>query len=107
MAEVDRLAALAEQRCVPLGPERAGAVRGSNGRPVTEAVTDRKLTTQAALTQEQALQTWATHSVREVRRQMIPSSTRPGRSPGWIGSYWSSDRPGPARPTRPPERSPC
>lgn len=67
VAEVDRLAALAEQRCVPLGPERAGAVRGSNGRPVTEAVTDRKLTTQAALTQEQALQTWATHSVREVR----------------------------------------
>ncbi len=67
VAEVDRLAVLADQRCVSLGPERGGTVRSSDGRPVTEAVTDRKLTTAAALTQEQALQTWATHSVREVR----------------------------------------
>src|SRR5690606_19494890 len=61
VAEVDRLAALAEQRCVALGPERGSAVRRrADGRPVSEAVTDRRLTTPALLTQEQALQTWAT-----------------------------------------------
>ncbi len=67
VAEVDRLAALAEQRCVPLGPERGAAVRRrAEGRPVSEAVTDRRLTTPALLTQEQALQTWATRTTRAV-----------------------------------------
>jgi len=67
VAEVDRLAVLAEQRCVPLGPERGAAVRRrADGRPVSEAVTDRRLTTTALLTQEQALQTWATRTTRTV-----------------------------------------
>ncbi len=68
VAEVDRLAALAEQRCVTLGPEREStARRRSDGRPVSEAVTDRKLTTPALLTQEQALQTWATRTTRQLQ----------------------------------------
>jgi conjugative relaxase-like TrwC/TraI family protein len=67
VAEVDRLAAFAEQQCVPLGPERDTAARcRADGRPVTEAVTDRRLTTPAVLTQEQALQTWATRTSRPV-----------------------------------------
>jgi conjugative relaxase-like TrwC/TraI family protein len=67
VAEVDRLAALAEQRCVALGPERGSAVRRrADGRPVSEAVTDRRLTTPALLSQEQALQTWATRTTRAV-----------------------------------------
>lgn len=67
VAEIDRLAALAEQRCLVLGPDRDSAVRCRvDGRPVTEAVTDRRLTTPVALSQEQALQTWATRTTRAV-----------------------------------------
>jgi hypothetical protein len=67
VAEIDRLAALAEQRCLALGPDRDPVVRRrADGRPVTEAVTDRRLTTPAALSQEQALQTWATRTTRAV-----------------------------------------
>lgn len=67
VAEVDRLAALAEHQCVPLGPERGSTVRRrADGRPVNEAVTDRQLSTPALLTQEQALQTWATRTTRAV-----------------------------------------
>lgn len=67
VAEVDRLVALAEQRCTALGPERHDTTRHrADGRPVTEAVTDRRLTTPALLAQEQALQTWATRTTRAV-----------------------------------------
>ncbi len=74
--EVDRLAALAEQRCVPLGPEPHGASRRRlDGRPVAEAVTDRRLTTPAALTQEQNLQAWAATNVRPVASTADPQDT--------------------------------
>ena len=76
VAEVDRLAAVAEQRCVSLGPEPGGAPRRRrDGRPVTEAVTDRRLTTPAALTQEQNLQTWAAANVRPVASTADPQDT--------------------------------
>lgn len=76
IAEVDRLAALAEQLCVPLGPEPDGASRRRlDGQPVTEAVTDRRLTTPAALTQEQNLQAWAVANVRPVASTAEPQDT--------------------------------
>lgn len=57
---IDRLAASADAQCVPLGPPtEPGAPRRRDGRPVTEAVTDRRLTTQAVLDQETELQRWA------------------------------------------------
>lgn len=56
VAKVDQLATLAEQRCLGLGPERDTTPRRRrDGRPVTEAVTDRRLATPAVLIQEQAL----------------------------------------------------
>ncbi len=76
IAEVDRLAALADQQCVPLGPEPDGASRRRHdGRPVTEAVTDRRLTTPAALTQEHTLQAWAATNVRPVASTADPQHT--------------------------------
>ncbi|MEZ5350811.1 MAG: AAA family ATPase [Microthrixaceae bacterium] len=83
VAEVERLADITEQRCVALGPERGSAVRRrADGRPVSEAVTDRRLTTPALLIQEQALQTWATALRGRSRSRTIHSSTQHGRSPG-------------------------
>jgi conjugative relaxase-like TrwC/TraI family protein len=65
VTEVDRLAALAEERCVPLGPEPVDtARRRADGRPLTEHVTDRRFTTPAILRQEQGLQAWAAVSTR-------------------------------------------
>ena len=55
---IDRLAAVAEQRCLPLGPDHAGPVR-RDGRPLAEAITDRRLTTPAVLGQEEQLVAWA------------------------------------------------
>ncbi|MCO5318535.1 MAG: relaxase domain-containing protein [Microthrixaceae bacterium] len=73
VAEVERLADITEQRCVALGPERGSAVRRrADGRPVSEAVTDRRLTTPALLIQEQALQTWATRTTRAVEKSDDP-----------------------------------
>ncbi len=73
VTEIDRLAALAEQRCVALGPENdTGTRQRRDGRPVSEAVTDRRLTTPAALTHEQALQTWATKAARTVHASDDP-----------------------------------
>ena len=64
VAEIDRLAALAELRCTALAPERTDTTQHRNdGRPVTEHVTDRLFTTAAILRQEQNLQTWATNAV--------------------------------------------
>ncbi|QYG91000.1 relaxase domain-containing protein [Iamia sp. SCSIO 61187] len=60
---IDRLATSADTQCVPLGPPtEPGAPRRRDGRPVTEAVTDRRLTTRAVLDQETALQRWAAAS---------------------------------------------
>jgi conjugative relaxase-like TrwC/TraI family protein len=61
---IDALAARALDRCVELSPHRVDdAPRRRDGRPVTEAVTDRRLTTQAILDQERSIQRWATASV--------------------------------------------
>ena len=76
VAEVDRLAALAEQHCVPLGPDPdGGSRRHLDGRPVTEAVTDQRLTTPAVLTQEQHLQAWVSTNVRPVATSADPQET--------------------------------
>ncbi|MGI8793892.1 MAG: AAA family ATPase [Acidimicrobiales bacterium] len=73
VAEIDRLAALAEQRCMSLGLEHdTGIRRRQDGRPVTEGVTDRRLTTPAVLTQERALQAWATRAARAVQASDDP-----------------------------------
>jgi len=71
VAEIDRLAALAEARCVPLGPDRVGPCR-RDGRPITEAVTDRRLTTSVVLDQEIDLQRWATISIGPVEPSHDP-----------------------------------
>jgi conjugative relaxase-like TrwC/TraI family protein len=61
---IGRLAAAAEVRCVALGPPADGrAPRRRDGRPITEAVTDRRLTTQRVLDQEGALQRWAAATI--------------------------------------------
>jgi len=57
---VDELTALAAERCVELQPEEPDDVpRRRDGRPVTEHVTDRHLTTVAILDQETRLLAWA------------------------------------------------
>jgi conjugative relaxase-like TrwC/TraI family protein len=56
--EIDRLATLAEERCVEVGPTVDGPTR-TDGRPISEAVTDRLFTTSEALDQELELQRWA------------------------------------------------
>ncbi|MGH9176947.1 MAG: ATP-dependent DNA helicase, partial [Acidimicrobiales bacterium] len=57
---VEELTALAAGRCVELLPEApAGVARRRDGRPVSEAVTDRHLTTAAVLDQESRLLGWA------------------------------------------------
>ncbi len=54
---------LAASRCSHLAHESPSDVpRRSDGRPVTEAVTDRRLTTKAILDQETYIQQWATTS---------------------------------------------
>lgn len=56
---IDALAAAAEARCTGLGPERgAGIPCRRDGRPVSEAVTDRRLTTRHVLEQETELRDW-------------------------------------------------
>lgn len=65
--EIDRLTALAEQRCTAVGPERHDTRRHrADGRPITEHVTDRRFTTPAVLQQEQELQRWAASRARPV-----------------------------------------
>lgn len=67
VVEIDRLASLAEQKCVPLGPNHGDTTsRRSDGRPVTEHVTDRRFTLPRVLRQERELQTWAAASVEPV-----------------------------------------
>lgn len=69
VAEVDRLAALAEARCVPLGPAADGTVQQRrDGRPITEHATERLLTTSRVLDEERALLAWAAKQVRPTPR---------------------------------------
>jgi len=69
VAEIDRLAALAEARCVPLGPVPDGTIQQRrDGRPITEHVTERLLTTPRVLDEERALLAWAAKQVRPPRR---------------------------------------
>ena len=57
---VDELAERARQRCVELHPQaRKGAARRRDGRPVTEHVVERRLSTPAMLEQEARLLRWA------------------------------------------------
>lgn len=66
-ALVDELADLAVERCLPLGPKPSAAERRRrDGRPISEAVTDRRLTTRAVWDQEQTLIDWARSSVSAV-----------------------------------------
>ena len=58
VVEIDRLAHLAIDRCVALGPEQNGLVR-VDGRPLSEAVTDRHFTTPKVLDEEHGLRMWA------------------------------------------------
>jgi conjugative relaxase-like TrwC/TraI family protein len=61
---VDELAAEAAGQCLGLHPPDRGAVaRRVDGRPVSEHVTDRRLTTRVILDQEAALLRWAHHAV--------------------------------------------
>ncbi|HVM06544.1 MAG TPA: MobF family relaxase [Acidimicrobiales bacterium] len=60
VALVEELTALAAGQCVELQPEApAGVPRRRDGRPVSEAVTERHLTTTAVLDQETCLLGWA------------------------------------------------
>ncbi|HUP68361.1 MAG TPA: MobF family relaxase [Acidimicrobiales bacterium] len=61
---VDGLAQRALERCVELHPPAtAGVARRRDGRPITEHVVDRKLTTTAVLDQEDRLLRWARANV--------------------------------------------
>lgn len=74
--EIDRLAQIAEQHCIALGPERDGTGRRrADGRPVTEHVTDRRFTTPAILRQEHDLRRWAARSVGAVRSAVDPQTS--------------------------------
>lgn len=76
VVEIDRLASLAEQRCVPLGPDHDDTTRRRrDGRPVTEHVTDRRLTLPRVLRQEYDLQTWAAASIEPVASTPDPQRT--------------------------------
>ena len=78
VAEIDRLAALAEARCVSLGPAPDGTVQQRrDGRPITEHVTERLLTTPRVLDEEHALLAWAAKQTRP---------TPPGKDPRVIAA---------------------
>lgn len=55
---VDEVTEQTLERCVELSPAQSGP-RRSDGRPVAEHITDRRLTTLEVLEQEQELQDWA------------------------------------------------
>lgn len=60
VALVEELTAMAAARCVELQPEApTGVARRIDGRPVSEAVTERHLTNAAVLDQESRLLAWA------------------------------------------------
>jgi conjugative relaxase-like TrwC/TraI family protein len=57
---VDRLTDHALGRCLPLNPARPGEARRVDGRPVSEAVTDHRFTSQRVWDQESDLISWGT-----------------------------------------------
>ena len=63
IATVDELTEQAVARCRALHPELGGSSRRRDGRPVGEAVTDRRLTTTAVWDEEERLLGWAERSV--------------------------------------------
>jgi conjugative relaxase-like TrwC/TraI family protein len=64
---VDELTAEAGRRCLELHPPaRDAAANRADGRPVSEHVTDRRLSTWPILDQEASLVRWARHAVGEV-----------------------------------------
>jgi conjugative relaxase-like TrwC/TraI family protein len=63
IATVDELTEHAVARCRALHPEIARSPRRRDGRPVGEAVTDRRLTTTAVWDEEERLLAWAARSV--------------------------------------------
>lgn len=72
-ALVDELTDIAVERCLPLGPEpSADSHRRRDGRPISEAVTDRRMTTRTVWDQEQALIEWAHASI-----SATPTTTDP------------------------------
>lgn len=84
VAEIDRLAALAEARCVALGPEPDTTTRHrADGRPVTEHVTDRRFTTPLVLDQEHDLHTWAAANTRPVEPAQDPHAATSAAIAGW------------------------
>ncbi|MBK5221725.1 MAG: relaxase domain-containing protein [Acidimicrobiia bacterium] len=75
VARVDRLAADADARCIGLAPDRAAGVTcRRDGRPVLEHVTDRRLTSETVLRQEDALQRWAEHHTRPAPSSVDPQT---------------------------------
>jgi conjugative relaxase-like TrwC/TraI family protein len=63
---VDELAATAAARCIELHPPSLpGVALRADGRPVSEHVVDRQLTTEAVLVQEHRLVAWARSAVRQ------------------------------------------
>jgi conjugative relaxase-like TrwC/TraI family protein len=63
---VDELAATAAARCIELHPPSLpGVSLRADGRPVSEHVVDRQLTTEAVLIQERRLLAWARSAVRQ------------------------------------------
>jgi ATP-dependent exoDNAse (exonuclease V) alpha subunit len=71
-AEIDALTAECVARCRDLHPVEQSA-RRSDGRPIAEAVTDRRLTTIGVWEQEAELLAWAHH-----RGGAVPASGTPG-----------------------------
>lgn len=59
---VDRLTEHALERCLPLNPERPGEALRTDGRPVCEAVTDNRFTSQRVWDQEADLISWGTNA---------------------------------------------
>jgi len=62
---VDRLTDHALGRCLPLNPERHGEPRRVDGRPVSEAVTDHRFTSQSVWDQEADLISWGAAATAE------------------------------------------
>lgn len=73
VAEIDRLTSVVEARCVGLGPPTdMGVPCRRDGRPVSEAVTDRRLSTERVLQQETQLLRWAESGTRSAERSTDP-----------------------------------
>lgn len=73
---IDDLAVEATRRCVELHPAApAGTGCRADGRPITEAVVDRLLSSPAVLAQEARLSDWAATATHTGRHQPVPDDT--------------------------------